>query len=122
MAVPIAALLSLGSVAAIRALRATLDAWRQARVPLPITGSVQVNFVGVLGLTPLHETLRSLDSTPALVCLAVASTVVLLFGIFGAIAGATGALLYNVAARYGGGLVLEGTAEGPIHATTQHDG
>jgi hypothetical protein len=81
-----------------------------------------VNFVGVLGLTPLHETLRLLDDAPALVCLAVASTVILLFGIVGAIAGATGALLFNLAARYGGGLVLEGTTESPIHASTHDHG
>jgi uncharacterized membrane protein len=91
----------------VRTARLTLEGWRAVRIPLPAGLSATVDFVELLRLAPLFQTLRGWDAAAWL----VPSTVVLGALVAGALLGAVVSLvlvlLLNLASRAGGGLTVE---------------
>ena len=101
------ALLAYLTVGLIHNTRATLEAWRTVRLPLPAPlPSPSMDMIDLLRLTPHLATLRSWDASLPLVATALILTSLLLGALAGALTALLITLLLNTGAALGGGITI----------------
>jgi len=89
----------------VHALHATLETWKNVRLPIPTNPAV--NFVALLHLEPTLDVLRRWDNPAALAFVVILAAFLVAGTISGALVGLTIAAFYNAGAAAGGGLVVE---------------
>ena len=102
------ALIAYITVGLIHGARATLEAWRAVRLPLPQPlPSPSLDMIELLRLTPYLATLRSWDTSLPLVFAAILLASLALGALAGTLTALLVTLLLNAGATLGGGITVD---------------